>query len=201
MQFCCHFLWDDVYLYKELNPIIMEANTILKAKQSSYQTRRDAFGNLWVQNTSNSLINVWPKNLNCQLNDYRHQLTAQAFKQALGIERLRKLDSEKEWLTTNYVLSASGEILEIEFTTTANTSLTIDEIEALEITLKDNVSFNITWLDTNEADFVTMSAGLPYSTVLSICLGPNVATGPQLKKISTTVAVKVPPLPDHFNKH
>jgi len=175
----------------------MEANTVLKARHLSYQTRLDTYKNLWIQNVENSLGYVCSQNLNYRLKDYQHPATAKAYEQALGLERLRELCNIKERLSTNFVLSAEGKLLEVEFIAAADTSLTVNEIEALETALKSNLIFSINWLDDNEADFVSVSSGQSYDFILHL-LQNGVSDEQQMKVKITNVKLTPPPLPDHL---
>lgn len=174
----------------------MRPNTVVKAQHASYQTRVDGYRNLWIQNITNTLGSARPKNLNCQIQDYRATNTAKAFEQALGLERLRELDYDKERLSTNFILSAEGKILEVEFVTDVTSLITAHEIEALETALKETLTFQINWLDDNEADFVTLSTALPYNSIVSILSGRNIPQGTQSNKISVTAGLPLPSVPD-----
>lgn len=175
----------------------MQADTILKAKHTLYQTQADKFDNLWVHNTNNILAGAWPKNNRYKINSFDIQSIANLYKASWGLNRLQDLDNKKERLSINLWLSPEGKILEIEFVTAVNTTLVIDELEILEDLLKDNISFTITWLDDKEANYATMGFALPFS---SIIYQPEESDKSTRGAKITNAAISPPPLPDNLNK-
>ena len=171
----------------------MEVNTIIKAQHSSYQTRADEYNNLWVLNSLNVLTYAVPKNLNYKFNDqFQFQATAQAFKEALGKERLQDLGDKKEGISLTYWLSPEGKILEIEFIIKTNTTLSIEEIETVENALKASLSFNLTWTDDQEADFASMNTFFSFGDLI-VFLDPSTAGSVHTK--ITRITLTPPPLP------
>lgn len=177
----------------------MEANTVLKAKHSSYQTRLDDFKNIWIQNIENLRGYSVPKNLNYKLNDYEYPATAKAYIQALGLERLRELNDNKERLSTNFILSPEGKLLEIEFITAEDTSLGIEEIETLETALKRDIVFSVSWLDDTEPDFISINTCAGYDFVFAH-LQKGIKDGQEVKTKIVNVSITPPSLPDRLKK-
>ncbi|WP_214072715.1 hypothetical protein [Mucilaginibacter sp. dw_454] len=169
----------------------MEVNTIIKAQHSSYQTRADEYNNLWVLNTANILTYAHPKTVKYKFDDpFEFDAVAKAFNQAFGLERLQELEDNKDLHSITYWISTEGKILEIEFVTSVDTGLSIEELEALESALKSTVCFRLTWLDNEKAEFVSKNTSVSFEGIITRLRAP--AGSVHTKVISV---VLTPPTP------
>jgi len=168
----------------------MEAN-IVKSKHSSYNTRTDDFGNLWVSNVENTLFYAPANHTKYQIDDkFEFQSTANAFGQALGLERLQELEDKKERLSTSFWLSSDGKIKEVDFLTAADSTIDINEFEAMETALKSTLSFNITWLEEpSNSDFSGISRSVSFELIMKILKGHHI-----FQTKITQVTLSPPPL-------
>jgi len=89
-----------------------------------------------------------------------------SFTQVFNTDRLKQLVSESCMQMHIYV-NPSGKILEIMFYLKKNTSITATELEALEKTVKSNISFNLKPEETKAGEFYIISQLVKYNQVLT----------------------------------
>lgn len=173
----------------------MKANSVLKAQHSSYRTEVDEGNNLRVQNVTNRLFNAVLVSSQFSITNYKLEATADVLKQTWGLDRLKKLNEKNEGLSMVYRLSPQGNILEIEFVIqNAETSITINELEALEIALKDTISYPIFWQEApDETSLAFTVFTLPFKVIISLLEGET-KVGIKI----TQVTITPPSLPDHL---
>lgn len=196
MQFCCHFyIQAAIFISTNTLRATMKANSVLKAQHSSYRTQVDEGNNLRVQNVQNRLFNMALASHRFSITDYKLEATAEALKQAWGLDRLKTLNQKNEGLSMVYRLSREGNILEIEFVMQdEETSITINELEALETALKSTILYPIVWQDAPDETSLAFTAfAIPFRLVIALLEG-DTKTGVKI----TQVILTPPPLPDHL---
>lgn len=172
----------------------MKANSVLKAQHSSYRTAVDEGKNLRVQNVENRLFNTALASHRFSITDYKLEATSEVLKQAWGLDRIKMLNQKNEGLSMVYRLSPEGNILEIEFVIQdAESSITINELEALETSLKSAISYPIVWQDAPDETSLAFTAfALPFRLIIALLEG-NTKTN-----VKITQVILTPPLPDHL---
>jgi hypothetical protein len=146
----------------------LEANSIIKAKHSSFKTEINKYGSMNVENDKNTFSKQKPKNQRFEFTDQSISGAATAFKQVFSETRLKELLPENNIGITYYV-SPDGKILEISYLLKPNTLVTVAELEALEIAIKNNVTIKLNWTkkDKQEANFVRIVQGVHYNAILN----------------------------------
>jgi hypothetical protein len=145
-------------------------NSKVKANNINYDIS-NKFGqrNLLVKNVSNRLDSrkplYKPANLSVAPNTNDNYSVKRAFKNVFSSERITQLLPENAIFITFY-LNSEGSVLEVRFLLPANTVLTAEELEKLEITLKRDVKFKLTAPDLEKADFYEIFQNVKYSSLL-----------------------------------
>ena len=91
--------------------------------------------------------------------------TSNAFLKVFDAERLKQLLPENNMLINYYVLP-SGQIKEVSFILNKNTVITPAELEALEIEIKDKVSFKLNPADVQNTEFIPFVQIIRFSSLL-----------------------------------
>jgi hypothetical protein len=157
------FLCTSISRGQELRPY-----TMYKAKSDTFITKK-LTGNsiMCVANTKNTYYK--------KTHDYTNVSTVEetdrskllkSFTQVFNTDRLKQLASES-FMQMHIYVNPSGKILEIMFYLKKNTSITATELEALEKTVKNNISFNLKPEETKAGEFFMISQLVKYDKFLN----------------------------------
>ena len=163
---CLIFIGDVSYTQQ----LKLSVNAKVKAKNITYDIS-NKFGqkNLLIKNISNKLDLrkqlYKPVNLSVAPDSNDNYSVKRAFRQVFSSGRIGQLVPENAIFITFY-LNPEGNILEVRFSLPDNTTLTAEELEKLEIALKQNVKFKLTAPDLEKGDFYEIFQNFKYSSLL-----------------------------------
>lgn len=144
----------------------LKPDTIIKANKVTLITTRLDDNIFSVSNSDNIYHNRVPKHRNpdmyMELTDNSSML--RAIKQVFSDERLKQLLPERRIFMTMYV-NTSGKVMDISFILDKNTSITAQELEALEIAVKANISYKFNPKEINGQDFIDIGFMVRYKNI------------------------------------